>query len=59
MGDSMTETQKAYGHKQDRETRDMVWLENMKWELQTLQAKNDLTYNEAVLLKLRREGVLK
>jgi len=55
----MTETQKAYGHKQDRETRDMVWLENMKWELQTLQAKNDLTYNEAVLLKLRREGVLK
>jgi len=37
----------------------MAWLENMKWEIQTIQAKNDLTYNEAVLLKLRREGVLK
>ena len=47
-------------HKQEREVSDMIWLENMKWELLSLQAKNDLDSKyDALLLKLRQEGVLK
>ena len=49
----MAETQKEW------KQSDMVWLENMKWEIQTIQAENALSKEDAILLKLKREGVLK
>jgi len=45
----MSETQKVYGHKQECEATDMALLRTYLAEIQTIQAKKNLSQFEAYL----------